>query len=83
MSLSKNRSIFYTLFLRHPHAAGETYWRHLCFTTGMALRFARASVIIVIHGFLPFLFEHTSSDEIAKIFEIMRARNPKYAGDQK
>ena len=83
MSLSQNHNILYKLFLRHPHEAGETYWKHLCFTTGMAFRFARAALIILVHGFFPFLFEHTSSNEIAKIFEIMRVRNPKYSGEQK
>jgi hypothetical protein len=67
-------SRLYSAFNDHPHRAGETYWRHLIFTLSMAFRFFRVGLIIFVHGLCPFLLEHTSSNEVEKIFTIMKAR---------
>ena len=64
------------VFCDHPHEAGETYFQHLLFTICLGLRLVMTGLIIVIHGIFPFLFTRTSSNQIFKIFEIMKKRNP-------
>ncbi len=62
------------LFTAHPAEAGETYLQHLWFTVGMSSRFVIVSAILMMHGLLPFLFTHTASSRIERIYLIMRRR---------
>lgn len=73
-----NRCRFYLIsaFTDHPHEIDETYVQHLIFTLFMSLRFARVSIAILIHGIFPFMFIRTASDEVEKIYEIMKSRKP-------
>lgn len=68
-------------FTDHPHATGETYFEHLCFTMSMASRFALVSAIIVVHGIFPFLMPTTASRHIEKLYWIMKTRIPKARRD--
>ncbi len=64
-------------FTVHPEQTGETYLQHLRFTLMMGLRFLYIGAIIVVHGFLPFLFVRTASNQVIKTYRIMRTRVPK------
>lgn len=64
-------------FTEHPRDAGETYWTHLRFTTCMSARFLYTTVVIMVHGFLPFLLTRAASDEIEATYRIMKTRIPK------
>jgi hypothetical protein len=61
-------------FLKHPHEAGETYFQHFRFTLGVACRITLTGLILLVHGFLPFLFTKTTSTRIAAINRIIQER---------
>lgn len=64
-------------FTEHPHATGETYLQHLCFTVKMAGRFFYTTTVLLIHGIFPFLLVKAASAQIEIIYKIMRNRVPK------
>ena len=63
-------------FTEHPETTGETYPQHLWFTTKMAGRFVYTSMVIELHGLLPFLCVRTASNQIEQIYRIMKTRIP-------
>ncbi len=69
-------------FTEHPLATGESYWQHLWFTICMAARFVYTTVVLVLHGLLPFLLTKAASREIERIYAIMKARIPKARREQ-
>ena len=64
-------------FTEHPEETGETYPEHLWFTTKMSFRFLYTTVVILIHGILPFLLTRTASVQIEQVYRIMKTRIPK------
>jgi hypothetical protein len=64
-------------FTEHPEDTGETYLEHLWFTVSMSARFFYATVVIMIHGFFPFLLTRTASNQIDAIYRIIKQRIPK------
>ena len=64
-------------FGKHPLETGETYWQHLWFTLRMSARFFYIGLAIVVHGLFPFLCVRTASNEIQKVYGIMKTRVPK------
>lgn len=69
-------------FTEHPHDTGETYWQHLWFTIKMAGRFLYAILVLMIHGLFPFLLTRAGSQQIERIYRIMKSRIPKARRDQ-
>jgi hypothetical protein len=70
------------LFTRHPATVGETYFQHLMSATGFAVHMLAGGLCCLVHGLLPFLFEKTGSDAIARLHDRMvvnRARRPAVA----
>ena len=63
----RNTNAFYETLLRHPHEVGESYGQHLGFTLNVAGYLLLTAAIIVIHGLVPSLFDHTGSTRIAKL----------------
>lgn len=61
-------------FTQHPAAAGETYLAHLRVAAGFGFQMVTAGLACLVHALLPFLFEHTGSDCIARLHDRMRAR---------
>ena len=61
-------------FNRHLIETGEGYFEHFlfAFTTGMWL--AMASLILICHAFLPFIFTVNASKHVKKINEVMQKR---------
>jgi hypothetical protein len=54
-------------FTDHPSSVGETYWQHFFFASRFSLRLFGAAFAALIHAFLPFLFDKTASNIIAKL----------------
>ncbi len=65
------------IFLRHPHAAGETYYEHFCFASKSGLRLMWAGLACCIHSVLPFLFTQTASHTLHDITHKMNTRKNK------
>jgi hypothetical protein len=59
------------LLTRHPASVGETYWQHLRCAWGFALQMLLGAMACLIHGLLPFLFQHTASDQVRQLHERM------------
>lgn len=70
-------NLFHRLFVAHPMAAGECYWRHLWFalTTGVQMIFF--AICLILHGLFPFLCEKTASNFICKLYTTIEARRQK------
>lgn len=69
-------------FTEHPRATGETYLEHLWFTSKMAARLFYAMVVLVIHGLFPFLLLRAASNQIERIYSIIKTRIPKARRDE-
>lgn len=54
-------------FTEHPASVGETYWRHFFFATRFSLRLFGAAFAALIHAILPFMFDKTASNIVAKL----------------
>lgn len=69
-------------FTEHPEATGETYLEHLWFTTKMSARLFYAMVVLLIHGLFPFLLLRAASNQIERIYSIIKTRIPKARRDE-
>ena len=63
-----------SFFSRHLHDAGESYFRHLAFTARIGAMLVASGLVIIVHGLLPFLFEHTGSNLIDRINAELKTR---------
>lgn len=61
----------------HPAKAGETYWQHFIFTARAALTLVGSGIILFLHGLLPFLCTHTTSNMIDRLHAELQARREK------
>ena len=61
-------------FTRHPHSIGETYLEHMKIALSTSIKIQLVVLTIVVHAILPFLFEHTGSDELNKINKELQGR---------
>ena len=60
--------MFGRLFMDHPRSIGESYFEHLLFAGGFALRLLGAGLAALVHALIPCLFEKTASNMIAKMY---------------
>tara|TARA_R100000458_G_C8149301_1_gene157544 strand:+ start:313 stop:543 length:231 start_codon:yes stop_codon:yes gene_type:complete len=63
-----------SIFTKHPHSIGETYFQHMRKAMIVAFKIQIIVFIILIHSIFPFLFEHTGGDEIEKINKELQHR---------
>lgn len=64
------------VFTQHPHDTGESYLQHLWFTLRMATRLFYTLLVLMIHGFFPFLLTRAASMQIEVIYRIIKTRIP-------
>jgi len=64
-------------FTEHPRQTGENYLQHLWFTVRVSLRFIYVSIVLVTHGLFPFLFTRATSEQIERVYFLMKSRAPK------
>ena len=74
MTNASLKDTLYRAFTEHPRLAGETYWQHFCFTMGMAGRLGFISLLLVLHGLLPFTLTHAASWRLQKCQRILNDR---------
>jgi hypothetical protein len=71
----------------HPKHAGESYLQHLFFTLKMVVVMLFTSIALLIHGFFPFVFTKTASnnfknmnnklqERVAKVNESIASQKP-------
>jgi hypothetical protein len=66
-------------FLDHPRSVGEGYWSHQRAAFGFAGALMLASVICLIHGVVPALFETAASRAVTRLHDRMVARRSRVA----
>ena len=66
--------MFGRLFLDHPRSVDESYFEHLLFAGGFALRLLGAGVATLVHALVPCLFEKTASQMITQMYERIHNR---------
>lgn len=55
------------IFLKHPEEQNMTYFEHLKHACSYAVQAVGCSLIFVVHGFIPCLFEKTGSTMIQQL----------------
>ena len=61
-------------FIRHPASVGETYGEHCGAAWRFGLVLLGAGLACLVHGLLPFAFEHTASGAVQRLNARMIAR---------
>lgn len=51
-------------FTEHPASVGETYGEHFVHANSFGIRMVLGGIACMLHGFLPFLFMKTGSNQI-------------------
>jgi hypothetical protein len=59
--------MFGRLFLDHPRSVDESYFEHLLFAGGFAVRLMGAGLAALIHALIPCLFEKTAGNMIMRM----------------
>lgn len=62
------------LLIRHPRSVGETYGEHLATAWSFSAALFAASLVCLVHGLLPFLFQATASRAIERLHRRMSRR---------
>jgi hypothetical protein len=62
------------LFLRHPRSIGETYGEHFRAASAFGAALFVAAVACSVHAVLPWLFESTASDAVARLHGSLQTR---------
>jgi hypothetical protein len=60
-------NVLYSIFIKHPEEQNMTYVEHLKHACSYALQAFGCSLIFVVHGFIPCLFEKTGSTMIQQL----------------
>ena len=66
--------MFGRLFLDHLRSVDESYFEHLLFAGGFALRLLGAGVAALVHALVPCLFEKTASQMITQMHDKIHNR---------
>jgi hypothetical protein len=55
------------LFTEHPASVGESYGEHFMVANSFGMRMILGGIACMIHGFLPFLFVKTGSQQVSTL----------------
>ena len=66
--------MFGRLFLDHPRSVDESYFEHLLFAGGFALRLLGAGLAALVHAMIPCLIEKTASQMITQMHDKIHNR---------
>lgn len=64
-----------SLFLSHPAACGESYFKHARFALGASATLFGAAFAALIHALVPALFKTTASRTVIRLYPVMSHRN--------
>ncbi len=68
------------IFTKHTHAINETYWQHLGFAIKNAVKLFCISLVLLIHGIFPFIFQDTTRNFITRLADRLSKRHPHQEG---
>lgn len=78
----KSNSIFKYVFLQHPEEQNMTYLEHLKHACYYGIQALGCSIIFMVHGFVPCLFEKTGSVMLEQLNEQLHGNNMKKDSDK-
>ncbi len=58
-------------FTEHPASVGENYFQHCLHANSFGIRMVIGGFACMLHGFLPFLFVKTGSEQISLLHDRM------------
>lgn len=61
------------LFTTHPRSVGETYFEHMRVASSFGWPLLGAGFACLLHGIFPFLFQHTGSSTVRRLYARMVA----------
>jgi|TARA_B110000967_G_C18852747_1_gene545523 hypothetical protein len=67
--------MFARIFLAHPRALNEEFFQHMLCALGFAIALLLAGSAVLVHAFIPCLFEKTASNIIMKLHKRMTIRS--------
>lgn len=62
-------NILNRIFLKHPEEQNMTYFKHLKHACSYSIQTLGYSIVFMIHGFIPCLFEKTGSTMIQNLHD--------------
>lgn len=62
------------IFTKHPNSVGESYFRHFIKSFGFGVKLILIALRAFVHAVLPFLFEHSASDQISTLNDVLQKR---------
>jgi hypothetical protein len=69
----------YSIFLKHPEEKNMTYFEHLKHAFSYGFRSLQCSIVFIIHGIVPHLFESAGSTMVQKLNDDLQPHsNKKY-----
>jgi hypothetical protein len=69
------RSTLSSIFLKHPEEKGMRYVEHLKHSLSLGLEALCCSIVFIIHGIVPALFETTGSTMIKNLNEKLNKKD--------
>ena len=65
------------IFKDHPSKVGETYFEHFFKACSFGIKLILIALRVFVHAIFPWFFEHSASDRISKLHDILQSRkNP-------
>ena len=62
------------LFKNHPNSVGETYFQHFFNSCNFGVKLIFIAGRAFIHAIFPWCFEHSTSDQIRKLNDVLQKR---------
>ena len=62
------------IFKHHPNSVGETYFEHFFKACSFGIKLILIALRVFIHAIFPWCFEHSASDKVSKLNDILQNR---------
>ena len=70
------------LFKDHPNAVGETYFQHFLKSCSFGIKLILIAIRAFAHAIFPWCFEHSVSDSISKLNDVLQSRKNSASSDK-
>ncbi len=61
-------------FKEHPNSVGETYFQHFLKSCSFGIKLLLIAIRAFVHAIFPWCFEHSASDSISKLNDVLQSR---------
>ena len=62
------------IFKDHPNSVGETYFQHFLKSCSFGIKLILIAIRAFVHAIFPWCFEHSASDSISKLNDVLQSR---------